>query len=147
MVGEEENESDASTGLQDVDRIDNDRSDSWNEEDDVNNDDGDNGDDDGKDSSNESADVSSVSDVFDELEVGWFGPDDVCFYGEVGLWKDSVVNSQMVNGLELQGERRYTRNLSNKEGETEFHAQEIYMSIMLNDRSSRGVRPTPHRAN
>ena len=36
----------------------------------------------------------------DDLDVGCFGPDDICFYGEVGCWQDSGVKSQMVNAVE-----------------------------------------------
>jgi len=83
--------------------------------------DGDEGDDNDKDNASERGDVSRGSNVCDELEVGLFGPDDMCFYGEVGLWKDSGVDSPMVNTREVQGRGQNAASSTDDDNVAEFH--------------------------
>jgi len=60
----------------------------------------------------------------DELDVGSFGPDGICFYGEVGCWRDSGVESRMVNALEMTG--RTTKIDTRNDEKEEFSAKEAF---------------------
>ncbi|RPA88339.1 hypothetical protein L873DRAFT_77494, partial [Choiromyces venosus 120613-1] len=69
--------------------------------------------------------VTGESCLDDSLDVGSFGPDDVCFYGEVGCWKDSGVNSRMVNALEVRGRGGSTEMSTHDDENAEFRAAEM----------------------
>jgi len=60
----------------------------------------------------------------DELDVGTFGPDGICFYGEVGCWRDSGVESRMVNALEMTG--RITKIDTHNDEKEGFSVKEVF---------------------
>lgn len=113
-----------STGLQFMDIYDNDGDGCLYDDGDVDDADNDSKDDD-KGSASESAEVSSMSVRCDELDMGLFGPDEVCFYGEVGGWKDIGINSQMVNAREVQEKGRGAGMSSHRKEMVEFHARKL----------------------
>jgi len=84
-------------------------------------------DDDASDSVDVSADVSSEGSVtgFDQLELGLFGPDEVCFYGEVGVGNDRGMASQMVNAREERGRGGSAGEIMFDEEKVGFHAGEM----------------------
>ena len=55
--------------------------------------------------------VTVEKDMCDGLDVGSFGPENICFYGEVGYWKDSGPGSQMVNALQVDRGHQQKQNL------------------------------------
>jgi len=69
--------------------------------------------------------VTVENDMCDSLDVGLFGPDDIYFYGEVGCWKDSGRDSQMVNARQFEREGCTEMTISDDEKE-EFYMEDAF---------------------
>ena len=71
--------------------------------------------------------VTVENDMCDRLDVGLFGPDDIYFYGEVGCWKDSGRDLQMVNARQFKREGCTEMTISDNEKE-EFYMEDAMLS-------------------
>jgi len=69
--------------------------------------------------------VTVENDMCDSLYVGLVGSDDIYFYGEVGCWKDSGRDSQIVNARQFERDGCTEMTISDDEKE-EFYREDAF---------------------